>query len=233
MDINPFKYCSGLKSLGYLMILLVFAIIGVSYYAVVILAWGPHLLHGGFQSFLSIFILALFHILLGLVIWSYFMVVFQDPGSVPENWRPVLEDNLEEGNSMTQRDYVASESSTPALSSSDGRDRGQAVRYCVHCQNSKPPRCHHCSVCQRCVLKMDHHCVWVVNCVGARNYKFFLLFLLYTFLETTLDAVVLLPCIVKLFGKVKNHSSSPGSIAITFLAFDIVPSCSSESGLCA
>ncbi|GAB2291107.1 hypothetical protein Dimus_025364 [Dionaea muscipula] len=218
-DINPFKYCSALKSLGYLMILLVFAIVGVSYYAVVILGWGRLLLRGGPRSFLSLFILVVFHILLILLMWSYFMVVFQGPGYVPENWGPVLQENREETTSTVQQDYADLEASSSAWSASDGGERIAVIRYCNHCQNGKPPRCHHCSVCRRCVLKMDHHCVWVVNCVGAQNYKFFLLFLLYTFLETVLDTLVLLPSIIKLFGKSKNHFSSPGNIAINFLAF--------------
>ncbi|KAJ6972601.1 protein S-acyltransferase 12 isoform X1 [Populus alba x Populus x berolinensis] len=185
MEINVFKLCSGLKVLGYLMILLVAAIIAVSYHAVVIVTCGPQLLRGGAHSVLAFAIIIIFHFLLIMLLWSYFRVVFKDPGSVPENWRAVLpEEALETGSSLND--------SSDCVVAADGLDRRA---FCNHCQNGKPPRCHHCSVCrpsfltfkclvfsmfsvsQRCVLKMDHHCVWVVNCVGARNYKFFLLFL--------------------------------------------------------
>ncbi|XP_026674225.1 palmitoyltransferase ZDHHC16 isoform X2 [Ceratina calcarata] len=35
----------------------------------------------------------------------------------------------------------------------------EAVSICKKCIKPKPPRTHHCSVCNRCILKMDHHCL--------------------------------------------------------------------------
>lgn len=63
MDLNPFRLCSGLKFLGYFMIVLVIAIIAVSYYAVVVLTWGPQLLDGGSHTFFSLLIIFVFHML--------------------------------------------------------------------------------------------------------------------------------------------------------------------------
>lgn len=34
----------------------------------------------------------------------------------------------------------------------------EAVSICKKCIKPKPPRTHHCSICNKCVLKMDHHC---------------------------------------------------------------------------
>ncbi|KAL7158976.1 hypothetical protein ABFS83_02G179300 [Erythranthe nasuta] len=218
MDLNPFRFCSGLKFLGYFMIILVFGLIAISYDAVIVLTCGPHLLHGGFKSFLSFLVLTLFHLLLFLLVWSYFMVVFRDPGAVPANWRVLPDQNVEQENFISSSSLAAVDNSALA-SSSDGIEKRSAPGYCSRCQNGKPPRCHHCSVCERCVLKMDHHCIWVVNCVGARNYKFFLLFVLYTFLETLMDTLVLLPGFINFFQQANHHSSSPGKMAITFLAF--------------
>lgn len=33
-------------------------------------------------------------------------------------------------------------------------------RWCHKCDRPKPPLSHHCSICETCVLKMDHHCPW-------------------------------------------------------------------------
>ena len=47
-----------------------------------------------------------------------------------------------------------------------GFKEGQVIFKCPKCCSIKPERAHHCSVCQRCIRKMDHHCPWVNNCVG-------------------------------------------------------------------
>lgn len=64
-----------------------------------------------------------------------------------------------------------------------------AVAVCKNCIQGKPPRTHHCSVCRKCVLKMDHHCPWLNNCVGHYNHRFFYLFCLYMTLGTCFVAL--------------------------------------------
>lgn len=66
-------------------------------------------------------------------------------------------------------------------------------RNCLKCGCNKPPRAHHCSICGRCVLGMDHHCPWMNNCIGLRNQKSFLLFNFYTSISglyTSIRAIV-------------------------------------------
>lgn len=51
-------------------------------------------------------------------------------------------------------------------------------KMCSTCNLRKPARSKHCSLCKACIPGFDHHCVWLNQCVGERNYKYFLGFLI-------------------------------------------------------
>ncbi len=106
-------------------------------------------------SFYSVVNLLLFEAFALLAVASHTRTMLTDPGAVPKG--NATRENIE----------------------AMGLKAGEVIFKCPKCCCIKPERAHHCSVCQRCIRKMDHHCPWVNNCVGENNQKFFVLFTLY------------------------------------------------------
>jgi palmitoyltransferase ZDHHC2/15/20 len=143
---------------------------------------------------------------MGIFLWTYYQIIFTQAGSPNEevifeeknnifklilNFRVYLkkfyltETEIYEtatNEPSKSREIIEKRSKhLPLLTRTDSK----AIRFCEKCKCIKPDRSHHCGTCQKCILKMDHHCPWVNNCVGFANYKYFILFLLYAVVYCT------------------------------------------------
>lgn len=122
-----------------------------------------------------------------------FLTSVRDPGIVPRNSHPPEEE-------FTAQSIEVGGRRTPSLQFPRTKEvmvNGITVRvkYCDTCMLYRPPRCSHCSICNNCVERFDHHCPWVGQCVGLVSWHLlnfsFLYFLTLLFFTPTFFSFII------------------------------------------
>ncbi|EUD68914.1 hypothetical protein C922_00602 [Plasmodium inui San Antonio 1] len=119
-----------------------------------------------------------------LTIYTFFKTSFMDPGIIPRqksvlNIYDVIIQQYRETQPPRQKEVLIN-------------GNFYKLKYCYTCNIYRGIRTVHCSICDNCVEKFDHHCPWVGNCIGTRNYKYFVYFVfnLYILICITLGASI-------------------------------------------
>ncbi|CAG0883187.1 unnamed protein product [Cyprideis torosa] len=121
-----------------------------------------------------------YHFFLLMFLWAYYQVCFTKSDPVPKAFYLSSDEMAQylDLDSSGQQKFLAAVIRDRGVPVHNRSMEGK-IRFCDVCCCLKPDRAHHCSLCRQCVLKLDHHCPWINNCVNWNNYKFFMLFLLY------------------------------------------------------
>ncbi|XP_063049113.1 palmitoyltransferase ZDHHC16B [Engraulis encrasicolus] len=104
--------------------------------------------------------------------------------------------------------YYKATHTHPGSPAQDRRE-GSSVTMCKKCIAPKPARTHHCSVCNRCIMKMDHHCPWLNNCVGHFNHRYFFSFCLFMTLGCVYCSVSSLDLFLDAYNAIEATYQSP------------------------
>ncbi|XP_030054244.1 palmitoyltransferase ZDHHC14 isoform X2 [Microcaecilia unicolor] len=171
-------------------------------------------------------------ILFFFVMGTLLRTSFSDPGVLPRatpDEAADLERQIDIANGSSAGGY------RPPPRTKEVVINGQTVKlkYCFTCKIFRPPRASHCSLCDNCVERFDHHCPWVGNCVGKRNYRFFYMFILsLSFLTIFIFAFVITHVILRSQqgGFLSALKDSPASVLEAVVCFFAVWSIVGLSG---
>ena len=78
-------------------------------------------------------------------------------------------------------------------------------KYCYTCGIMRPIKSTHCGVCNNCVERLDHHCPWIGNCTGKRNYIYFFIFLA---LINLLQILLIIFCLIHIIKIINDFNNS-------------------------
>ncbi|CAN9513952.1 unnamed protein product [Ophioblennius macclurei] len=167
----------------------------------------------------TVFIPVIGGVLFLFVVTSLLRTSFTDPGILPRA-TPDEAADIER-----QIDTSGSSSYRPPPRTKEILINQQVVKlkYCFTCKMFRPPRTSHCSLCDNCVERFDHHCPWVGNCVGKRNYRFFYSFIIsLSFLTSFIFGCVITHVTLRSQAAksiVQAIQESPGSVVELVICF--------------
>lgn len=80
--------------------------------------------------------------------------------------------------SITDEDNLPdiTEEQTSLLINEDGDSEESELsppNICSKCRKYVPARTFHCKICQACIVKRDHHNIWLDCCIGEMNHRYF------------------------------------------------------------
>lgn len=150
--------------IGCIMVVAVWFLFGYTVFTVLLLAQHQHM---------DVESAALYCTVAALALASHAKTALTDPGSVPVTAVPPPQEQ--------QQQHQPYPNAPPSL---------QLHSMCSVCKSYKPRIAHHCRICNRCISHMDHHCPWMNNCVGVTNFKHFILFLVYTWIGSSMGLIL-------------------------------------------
>lgn len=87
---------------------------------------------------------------------------------------------------------------------------------------NKTPNSKHCIICEKCVDGFDHHCYWVNNCIGKKNFFIFLIFIVLVALNLIVSITISTLVLTTEYNHVYDNEVFPPTLPLDELYTDTI-----------